>query len=74
MNYGDFYTTCRLDYHEEERDLYIELAKTNPDLLDEILKRLAPASGAKTPGFLQSHLGMVSCFFEWSCFFFSRLD
>jgi predicted metalloprotease with PDZ domain len=38
---GDFFKTCKLDYHEGEKYPHLERNAANPDLLGQILKPLA---------------------------------
>ncbi len=39
---GDFYKTCRLDYHGGEKYPMLERDASKPDLLDEVIKPLTP--------------------------------
>jgi predicted metalloprotease with PDZ domain len=44
----DYFKTCNLDYHEGEKYPYLERDASKPDLLDDILKPLAPMPHAGT--------------------------
>ncbi len=43
----DYFKTCKLDYHDGEKYAQLERDPSKPDLLDEILKPLAPEPGPK---------------------------
>ena len=46
---GDYYRTCRLDYHGGEKYPVLERDAAKPDLLDAIIKPLTPEPAANSP-------------------------